>query len=114
MNIALIKNQVCKNVAVFDNLESARDMLGKVYDFVTECPNDRAVNHRYINNTWFNPQPQKDQNGIYPYIKDMNVLIGDKVLDLNGIVYESLENINLQQEPPSKMKSRYKELIDCY
>lgn len=109
MNVALINQNVCENVAVFDALELAKEMLGDVYQYIVECPDNRGIPHRYINGTWYNPQPHKDANGIYPYEVDMCVNRGDLVYGLDNRVYKALNDIEYQQLPPEELSDQYEE-----
>lgn len=51
MNIALISNNVCVNVAVFPNMESANSLLGNEYELV-ECPIDYGIGDIYTGGVW--------------------------------------------------------------
>lgn len=110
MNISLIKNNCCENVVVFESLEQAQDMLSGLYDSIIICPLERGINHRYINNIWYNPQPEKDATGVYPYIQDMCVLTGDLVYGLDGKIYQANKDIEFQQLPPEELPEFYVEL----
>lgn len=107
MDIALIRDGVCSNVAVFDTVEHAKEFFRDSYDFIIECPEYRGIGHRYIDGCWYNPQPQKYE-GKYYFVKDMDVKAGDLVIDPSGDEYEALVDIELQQIEPSKLPEKYK------
>ena len=107
MIIALIKNELCVNVAVFDTIDLAKKMLQTEYDLVLACPENRGIGHRYIDGIWYNPQPERDADGIFPYAQDICVSAGDLVYGSDGKIYKALTEIKFQQNPPEELPETY-------
>lgn len=69
MNIAIIKDGTCINIALFDNLETAQSLLtAGVYDAdaVVELPDGYGIGDMYDGATWTKapePEPEEPEPG---------------------------------------------------
>lgn len=51
----------------------------------------------------YNPYPEPDADGVYPYVYGMGVKIGMRERDPNGKVYVAIQAMTKQLNPPSEL-----------
>jgi rubrerythrin len=78
MQVAIIKNGLCDNVAVFNSLEDAFDLLGNLYDDLIELPEGGKIGDEYINGEWIK---QKNINEISIFCPNCQ-----------NVIHEALDN----------------------
>lgn len=66
MEIAIIKNNICKNIAVFKDMDSAKTILINIdYDELVEINGIGVIGQGYSNGSWELTNVVSDETSIY-------------------------------------------------
>lgn len=76
--------------------------INDIYRYETYAP-DLATNN-------YNPYPEPDSDGVFPYVYGMGIEIGMKIKGNDGNIYEAIQAMTKQINPPEELPAIFKSI----